>query len=300
MELRRLLLLIKVLSVHDIFGLLKYIVFNKEYSVKIYGKNIVLYPMGNILDRLRFSIGKSIEAVIAKYVEEERVDRAAQLLGLDSAWFEDNSVCAKIGNMKLYAPREYALRLLYTLREVFIKKIYGEPKGMQVIDVGAWIGDTSIYFALQNKLVIGLEPVERFFTYFKRNTKVNGLETKIIPLNAAYSLSNSYVKIIENGLRSRIHPKGNMVKAVNLQSIIEEYGLDNVFLKVDCEGCEYELIKEIPLIKNYVSKIAVEVHKDMGDSSSFIEELRNNGFRIQKVLENPKVIVLRGTRSQLE
>ncbi len=294
----KLILLLKVLGIASLLKVLvKYVVMSQGITLNVYGREITLTPTGTVLDRLRYGLGRCFESIIREHLASGDVGKSARLLGLDSAWFENNSVCAEVDSTRICAPKRFALRLLYTLREVFVKKIYGSVSGMQVIDIGAWVGDTAIYFARKNELVVGLEPVKEFYEYFKQNIRLNNLDSRVVPLHAAYSLSNRYVKILEDGLKSRIHPKGETVTAINLRDIIEKYNMDNVFLKVDCEGCEYELIRELPEVKDYISSIAIEVHKHLGDSSMVIKELESNGFRLRKILENPNVVVLRGSKT---
>ncbi|MCI4455332.1 MAG: FkbM family methyltransferase, partial [Sulfolobus sp.] len=54
-----------------------------------------------------------------------------------------------------------------------------------VVDVGAGIADTAIYFALRGaKRVIAFEPFPKIFEIAERNVKANGLEDKILLVNA--------------------------------------------------------------------------------------------------------------------
>jgi len=54
-----------------------------------------------------------------------------------------------------------------------------------VIDVGAFIGDSAIYFALKGaKKVIALEPHPGAYAEMLENIRLNNLEDRIIPVNA--------------------------------------------------------------------------------------------------------------------
>jgi len=58
-------------------------------------------------------------------------------------------------------------------------------KGRVVIDVGAYIGDSAIYFALKGaRKVIAIEPHPGAFAEMLDNIKLNNLEGVIVPVNA--------------------------------------------------------------------------------------------------------------------
>jgi tRNA/tmRNA/rRNA uracil-C5-methylase (TrmA/RlmC/RlmD family) len=72
--------------------------------------------------------------------------------------------------------------------ETFIKQMYSvvDVRGKTVIDIGAYVGDTAIYFVLRGaRKVIALEPNPFAYQEMLENIKLNGLEDKIIPVNAA-------------------------------------------------------------------------------------------------------------------
>ena len=73
-----------------------------------------------------------------------------------------------------------------------------DPENGYIIDIGANIGDSSIYFALNNaKKVIALEPYPYSYNYALKNININNLNDKITLLNAGYG-EDSEIKIDEN------------------------------------------------------------------------------------------------------
>ena len=61
-----------------------------------------------------------------------------------------------------------------------------------MIDIGANIGDSPIYFALNNaKNVIALEPYPYSYNSALKNIKKNNIDDKIILLNAGYGLDGT-------------------------------------------------------------------------------------------------------------
>jgi hypothetical protein len=100
----------------------------------------------------------------------------------------------------------------------------------EVIDVGANIGDSSIYFARRGASnVIAVEPDRISFEYAHKNIIINGF-SRIINLIWAGCGS-------QNISNSEEHPQ-----FLTLKALIKKYCSCPQILKVDCEGCEYDLI----------------------------------------------------------
>jgi FkbM family methyltransferase len=64
-----------------------------------------------------------------------------------------------------------------------------------VIDIGAYIGDTALYFIHRGaKRVYAFEPVEKLYIYLLRNVARNSLEDKVIAFNYGAWFKNSTIK----------------------------------------------------------------------------------------------------------
>jgi len=73
--------------------------------------------------------------------------------------------------------------------DVFGNEDYGflEVENEVIIDIGANIGDSPIYFTLNNaKKVIALEPYPYSYNIALKNIKKNNMEDKITLLNSGY------------------------------------------------------------------------------------------------------------------
>jgi len=133
---------------------------------------------------------------------------------------------------------------------------YGEyeslgVEGRVVVDVGAFVGDSAIYFALKGaRKVIAIEPHPGAFAEMLDNIRLNNMESVIIPINAG--LASKPGKIcIENidvsDAGVTYHQPGdcpNTVPVVTLGELISRFSIsvDNAVLKMDCEGCEFDVI----------------------------------------------------------
>ena len=123
-----------------------------------------------------------------------------------------------------------------------------------VIDVGANIGDSSIYFAINGaKKVISIEPFPYTYSYLERNIRINNNEIggKILAINAGISdenkvvlLGDDYISGVGSTLGGESSGKRNVeIPVYTLEYVTNKYNLfENIILKMDCEGCEYESI----------------------------------------------------------
>jgi FkbM family methyltransferase len=135
-----------------------------------------------------------------------------------------------------------------------------------ILDIGAFIGDSPIYFILKGaKKVYAIEPHPDAYKEIIENIKLNNMEDKIIPINMGISYERDYIYIpttVVNTQITLLKPKGNGIKvpAGKLSDIIEKYNIDAQVLKMDCEGCEYDIIlKDYDTIKEF-DEIGFEYH----------------------------------------
>jgi FkbM family methyltransferase len=172
---------------------------------------------------------------------------------------------------------------------VFFENIYGNIPvfGKTVIDIGANIADSSIYFALRGaKKVIGLEPFPKNYEMAKRNVESNNLSDKITLMLAGCAASQGFVTIsaYDNdkswvGSSLKNSSQGFKVPLLTLEDILKQNNLQNGelnILKMDCEGCEYESILSATrdTIRSF-SHIQIEYHYGYKDLKYKLEE---NGF----------------------
>ena len=135
------------------------------------------------------------------------------------------------------------------INENFIGKQYKwlDVEGKDVVDIGANIGDTAIYFALRGaRHVYAFEPYPYSYNIATKNIRLNHLEDKITLLNEGCG-KGGFVTIQEDyentsGTDLKNFKEGKKIKIENLDEIVKRFNLKHAALKVDCEGCEYDLI----------------------------------------------------------
>ena len=120
-------------------------------------------------------------------------------------------------------------------------------KGRDVIDVGANVGDSALYFVLNGaRKVIAVEPLPNVAKCAEENVRLSGAADKVKVINAALSYEPASVPCdydvsLSNGFSTL---KGNgpcKVPGVTLSDLLNTVD-DPYLLKMDCEGCEAQVI----------------------------------------------------------
>jgi hypothetical protein len=144
-----------------------------------------------------------------------------------------------------------------TVIEVFNKRYYDLLKhveGRDVVDIGAGVGDSTVYFALRGaRRVIALEPEETYYGELVENVELNGVKDRVIALNEC-------------------------AHAFTLTEITVKYGVEEGVLKIDCEGCEYAVLAGVPAetLRRF-KEILVEYH---GSPRPLVKKLMEAGFKV--------------------
>ena len=155
------------------------------------------------------------------------------------------------------------------VEEVFVHRSYSwlPVKDMIVLDIGANIGDSAIFFALNGaKHVYAFEVVPSTARLCRENVVNNGLEEKVTVVNEGVGKPGK-IKIpsdlgADGGYQVREDAEGDTeVEIKSLIQIIDETKLTDAVMKIDCEGCEYDIINpsNIGSLKRF-SNIMGEYH----------------------------------------
>ncbi|MDE1871034.1 MAG: FkbM family methyltransferase [Candidatus Micrarchaeota archaeon] len=176
--------------------------------------------------------------------------------------------------------------ILMTIGE-FFDEPHGEldVNGRIVVDIGAYIGDTAIYFALEGaKHVYGFEPYPYSYELAKKNINANALGKKITMVNAgcggkrgAIKISSDYRNLAGSELRSS--GSGKSIPILSLDDIVKRYRLNGAALKIDCEGCEYDIVlkSKRETLRKFKS-ILIEYHYNY---PKLEKRLRESGFNVR-------------------
>jgi FkbM family methyltransferase len=167
----------------------------------------------------------------------------------------------------------------------FLESIAEE--GMNVIDIGANIGITSV--AVAKKIgrrgrLYSFEPVPEYFDILKKNISLNRLENveayELAVTNRAGKV-NFYQKRLSSGIVFEEGAEKFEVSTTNVDKFIIEEKIEKIdLINMDCEGSELLVFKgaKKTLCKNKV-KIFCEVHHD------FLKELHQSVEDIVEYLQ---------------
>jgi FkbM family methyltransferase len=181
-----------------------------------------------------------------------------------------------------YSPTE----LLHGLKEIFIENIYKQnlpDKGL-VIDCGANIGMSVIYIKqhFPNAQIIAFEPDETNFDLLTRNIKSFGYSDVKLYKEAVWKENTTLLFSNESSMGSRIEvDNSNNTKEVKASRLKDFIDSDVDFLKIDIEGAEYEVLKDIADKLPFVNNLFLEYHGKFDQNNELVEMIniiRNAGF----------------------
>jgi FkbM family methyltransferase len=161
-------------------------------------------------------------------------------------------------------------------------------KGKTVIDVGANIGDSCIYFSLKGaERVIGLEPFPVNYDLATKNIKSNNLSQKVDLLLAGLGadtedllIDPTYASDIGSHTTATRFDRGIVVPLLTLSNILDRFGLfsKEIVLKIDCEGCEYDSVMTASKdVLRTFSHIQIEYHKGY---KKLKQKLEDSDFKV--------------------
>jgi len=155
-----------------------------------------------------------------------------------------------------------------------------EPiKGNTVVDVGANIGDSTLYFAVKGaSRILALEPYKYPYNMLVENVKLNNFDKNVITINAGYG-EDGVIELEDNITSPSIELKeckgGVRTPILSLRTLLEQYSdilKGELLLKMDCEGSEYNLLKESKDTLQRFDRMVIEYHKGYEKLNKKLEE----------------------------
>jgi FkbM family methyltransferase len=166
-----------------------------------------------------------------------------------------------------------------------------------VVDLGAFVGDTALYYAHQGARVYAYEPNPTNYSYLLTNLTLNPhLSSRVKSFNKAAGIDGKIM--LSEGSKccgasraiSGPEEKGMRpieVESRSLDTILKENGIDAPYLlKADCKGCEIELVKQnaISLFKHV--KIEYTLSGRSWRVSDLLHQLGTKGFTKFRVFKH--------------
>lgn len=191
------------------------------------------------------------------------------------------------------------------INEIWLRKDYSPPgfeinENDVVVDIGAHIGIFSLFAADSAKKgkVYSYEPFPDNFKLLKNNVKINSCQNITIFRKAIAGKSGKkslFVSESENTGTHSFYSNNKRTKSIevsteSLSGILRNNNISNIdFLKIDCEGAEYELLfncSSATLSK--IKKISMEYHNiDNKNNLTALKKILGRQFSIKTIPFGP-------------
>jgi FkbM family methyltransferase len=178
----------------------------------------------------------------------------------------------------------------YMYREIFEKQIYRfetDSKIPFIIDAGANIGLSIIYLKelYPNSRIIAFEPDSSVFEVLKANVKNSSLTDVELVKKALWSSETTLEFLSEGSDGGRMVNLEDSAKKITVETVrLRDFLCQPVdFLKMDIEGAETEVLRDVQDLLPNVSNLFVEYHSFANGPqtlSEVIEIISNAGFRL--------------------
>ncbi|MBV4359459.1 FkbM family methyltransferase [Pinibacter aurantiacus] len=182
-----------------------------------------------------------------------------------------------------------AFEVYHGLSEIFVDEIYKQqlPENARVIDCGSHIGMSLIYLKqlCPTAKITAFEPDAQNFKLLTDNMASFGYTKDVVLENKAVWIENATLHFeSSNDMSSHIvadNTKGATisVQAVRLRDVINAK-VD--FLKIDIEGAEYEVMKDIEEKLHFVGNLFLEYHGNFNEGyklNEMLQILERNQFK---------------------
>lgn len=176
----------------------------------------------------------------------------------------------------------------------FMLQFKKETTGWNIIDGGANIGLTTLYFHqnLPNAKIVSVEPDKDNYEMIKNNMRLNNFSVNGNLLNAGLWSKNTHIKTersFRDGedwsviVKETDNPE-NALKAYTISDIIEQNFNGEIIdlLKLDIEGSEKFIFEAEAEVNRFLPKIRfviIEIHDEMNCRENIYTQLAKNNFK---------------------
>lgn len=179
--------------------------------------------------------------------------------------------------------------------ETFIYDIHFAGRDLTdlvVVDAGAFVGDTSLYFAQRGARVFAFEPDPRNFRLLLRNLLLNpDLSERVHPFRAAVGSHGTvgFSAGLHGGSGRYADGEGQVlqVDSLDLEGILEKCpGQEAFLLKADCKGSEFELAQQAAISR--FQRLFIEYSADLLSKrvSDLMSSIEAAGFQIDRIFKH--------------
>lgn len=175
------------------------------------------------------------------------------------------------------------------LEEIFIGEIYRQKLEKQpyILDCGANIGLSIIYLKhiFPDAIIEAFEPDDTNFGLLQKNIASFGLQNDVLAHKVAIWKENTTLQFTADAtMGSKIETGNTDAKTVTVKAVRLKDYLDKKidFLKIDIEGAEYEVLKDIVPALGNINNLFVEYHGLFEQNAQLVEIfqlIKDAGFK---------------------
>lgn len=167
--------------------------------------------------------------------------------------------------------------------------------GWTVIDIGSGIGEFAILTAWEkpNCRVFAYEPFPESFALLQENLTLNetknvqAFQTAVSATSGPLTLATTGAAVQHTTTGSQISGSADSFIEVQALSFADLFAANDIsrchFLKIDCEGCEFELLLNAsPAVLAQIDHICLEYHNGFTahNHTELAAHLQENGFQV--------------------
>ena len=161
-----------------------------------------------------------------------------------------------------------------------------------IVDIGAHVGCFTVWAARRapHARLLAVEPNPETFQLLVQNIRSNGLEDRVVAINAAVGVEagTAQLDFVAHSLGTRIAVSagdGVRVRVQTLGGLLAEASVSQIeMLKMDCEGMEYSILPTLGMKGlDVIGALACEYHPEPGHNPSELDAiLLSAGFRVRR------------------
>ena len=179
-----------------------------------------------------------------------------------------------------------AQELLHGFDEIFIQQLYKielEPN-CYIIDCGANIGLSVIYLKqlFPAAAILAFEPDDHNFSLLSRNVSSFKFDNVELKNEAVWNENTTITFTNEGSMSSKVDQKANAGKKIKASRLKDFLNKKVDFLKIDIEGAEYAVIKDVQEMLFNVQNLFLEYHGSFNQNNELVDIfniLCNSGFQ---------------------
>ncbi|RYF91784.1 MAG: FkbM family methyltransferase [Chitinophagaceae bacterium] len=172
--------------------------------------------------------------------------------------------------------------------ELHLKRFIEKEQFDTFLDIGACLGEYSVWLGKKGKRCIAFEPVSHSYKMIQRNIRLNGVENNVTACN--YGLGSKHsteyfeLNTVNPGANKRVDGPGSNTERFEINALDSKLGelnlkpSDKILIKIDVEGMELEMINGARnFLTTYDNIVLIIEEKFSGESN-----IRNGLSQIAK------------------